>query len=250
MRGRLELASSRQYDCAQARPGAKCAGRAHGEMPLVSSLDDILGDLSRGVAALSTRATSALFASSASALLPAFQSWATRGSSSTEHKASLPILERAIEIGFELARTGTTQADIPALLQRLEWITPMTDAPAGPTTKESPEDAGPVSTAAQDCLICADVAIRVHVDPTFSAGPVIEYALEPLLLAETRRVEAEPEQGDGDEHPAAADALLGDTRVMAAVGFMWFAIMRLRSKPEPDPATIDEIRTRAAVLMP
>jgi hypothetical protein len=235
------------------RPSAssrECAAAPTGEKPLVSSLDDILGDLSRGVAALSTRATSALFAASASALAPAFQSWATRSDNVEEHKASVPILERAIEIGFELARTGTTQADIPALLQRLEWITPMPDDTAGPTRKESDQEAKAVSTAAQDCLICADVAIRVHVEPDFSAGPVIEYALEPLLLAETRRIEAEPDQGDGEEHPAAADALLGDTRVMAAVGFMWFAIMRLRSKPEPDPAAIDEIRTRAGVLMP
>jgi hypothetical protein len=215
----------------------------------VSSLDDILGDLSRGVASLSTRATSALFASTASALLPAFQSWATRGANAKEHRASVPILEKAIDVGFELARTGTTQADIAALLQRLEWITPKPDD-TPPRKSKSGEDPVAVATVAQDCLICADVAIRVHVEPDFSAAPVIEYALEPVLLAETRRVEAQPESGDGDEPPAAADALLGDTRVMAAVGFMWFAIMRLRSKPIPDPATIEEIRSRATVLMP
>lgn len=204
----------------------------------MSSLDDILGDLSRGIGALSTRATSTLFAASAAALIPAFRDWASLTANARDHATSIPMLERAIAVGFELSLTGTTQADLPAILQRLEWITPSrTQAAAG-------------STAAQDCLICADVAIRTHVEPAFACGPVIEYALEPVLLSATHRVSAAADPGDGLGRPLAADALLEDARVMGAVGFMWFAIMRLRSKPEPDALTIEEIRSRATVLLP
>ena len=204
----------------------------------MSSLDDILGDLSRGVGALSTRATSTLFASCAAALRPAFREWAMLAGKDGPHESSLPLLERAIAIGFELARSGTTQADLPAVLRRLEWITPGRVKSAAS------------STGAQDCLICADVAIRVHVEPEFARGAVIEYALEPILLSATERVSAVPTPDDGSEAPAAADALLEDPRVLAAVEFMWLALMRLRSKPDPDPAMIDEIRLRAVVLMP
>jgi hypothetical protein len=200
----------------------------------VSALDDILGDLSRGVGALSTRATSALYAAAAAALQPAFHDWAASGGQSTE-----PLLEQAIEVGFELARSGTTETDLADILRRLELATPTRVA----------ADSAP-STAAQDCLICADVALRVHVEPTFAQGPVIEYALEPVLMAATGRVSAVPQPDDGSEAPAAADALLEDSQVLAAVEFMWFALMRLRGKLEPDPATIDAIRTRATVLLP
>jgi hypothetical protein len=203
----------------------------------VSSLDDILGDLSRGVGALSTRATSTLFAASAAALAPAFRDWATLGEQAHDQAASVPLLEQAIEIGFELSLTGASETDLPATLRRLEWITPSrTQAPG--------------STAAQDCLICADVAIRVHVEPAFACGPVVEYALEPVLLAATQRVSAAADPENGLGRPLAADALLEDARVMGAVGFMWFAIMRLRPKPEPDAHTIEEIRSRATVLLP
>jgi hypothetical protein len=206
----------------------------------MSALDDILGDLSRSVGALPTRATSTLFAASAAALRPAFKEWATARGGDGSRESSLPLLKRAIEIGFELARSGTTQADLPAVLRQLEWITPV-------RVKSAPS-----SITAQDCVICADVAIRVHVEPAFSQGPVIEYALEPILLSSTARVSAMPDLPDpaGGAVPATADALLEDSRVLAAVEFMWVAIMRLRSKPEPDPATIDEVRLRAVVLMP
>jgi hypothetical protein len=211
--------------------GAPDAGRR----ATMSALDDILGDLSRGVGALSTRATSALYAAAAAALQPAFHDWAAVGS----RQSTEPLLEQAIEVGFELARTGTTQADLADILRRLEMATPAREA----------LDSAP-STAAQDCLICADVALRVHVEPAFAKGPVIEYALEPVLMAATGRVSAVQQPDDGSEAPAAADALLEDSRVLAAVEFMWFALMRLRGKNQPDPATIDAIRTHATVLLP
>ena len=204
----------------------------------MSSLEDILGDLSRGVGALSDRATSALFAAAAAALQPAFVEWASLDDKGGKHNVRIPLLEQAIEIGFELARSGATEADLVDILQRLEWITPGRVRSAAS------------STAAQDCLICADVALRVHVEPDFARGPVIEYALEPILLSATERVATVPTPDDGSDPPARADALLEDSRVLAAVEFMWFAIMRLRSKPDPAAATIDEIRKRAKVLMP
>jgi hypothetical protein len=204
----------------------------------VSSLDDILSDLSRGVDTLSTRAASALFAASAAALLPAYIEWAKADRAGNDRAGGIPILERSIEIGFELARSGTSEADLPSFLQRLEWITPG----RGRSTT--------ASTVAQDCVVCADVAIRVHVEPQFARGAVIEYALEPILLAATARVAAEPVPDDGSGPPTAADALLEDAQVLAAVEFMWLAIMRLRSRVDQDPAAIDEIRLRAAVLLP
>ena len=202
----------------------------------MSSLDEILGDLSRGVGGLSARAASTLFASSASALMPAFREWAAIGVEAREHNARVPIVERAIEIGFELATTGTTQADLPALLQRLEWITPRR------------QDASPGATTAQDCLVCADVAIRVHVDPSFSCGPVVEYLLEPVLTSAMHHVA--PASADDPDRQRAADAILQDQGVMGAVGFLWFAIMSLHSRPNPDRPVIDAIKSRAAVLLP
>jgi hypothetical protein len=206
------------------------------EKPLVSSLDDILGDLSRGVSALSARAASAVFAASADALLPAYRAWAGVDDSN-ERRARIGALQRAIDVGFDLARTGASQADLPKLLRSLESITPDKRL----TT--------PSATAAQDCVVCADLAIRIHVEEGFACGPVIEYALEPVLLAAMQRVPP-PTEDSPEDRLAIADALLADPAVMAAVEFLWFAIMRLHTHPEPSLSTIEEMRTRAAVLLP
>ncbi len=203
----------------------------------MSSLDDILGDLSRGVNALSARAASAVFASSAAALLPAYRAWAG-AEDSNERRARLGALQRAIDVGFELARTGHSQADLSRTLHLLESIAP------------DKRLATPSAVAAQDCIVCADLAIRLHVEEGFDCGPVIEYALEPVLLSAMHRV-ATPDlrttPGDGF---AVADALLAEPAVMAAVGFLWFAIVSLSNHPSPSAATIDEIQTRAGVLLP
>jgi len=203
----------------------------------VSSLDEILGDLSRGVNALSARAASAVFASSAGALLPAYRAWAGTDDSD-ERRARLGALQRAIDVGFELAQTGQSQADLPKILRSLESITPHLRL----TT--------PSATAAQDCVVCADLAIRLHVEDDFACGPVIEYALEPVLLSAMHRIGPAGARGPDGDAMDVADALLADPAVMGAVEFLWFAIMRLHTHAEPARSTIEEIRTRAAVLLP
>lgn len=203
----------------------------------MSSLDEILGDLSRGVSALSARGASALFAASAAALLPAYRAWAG-GGDSDEMRARLGALQRAIDVGLELAQKGRSPADLPKILRSLESIAPDKRL----TT--------PSATAAQDCIVCADLAIRIHVEQGFACGPIVEYALEPVLLAAMRRVAPPGAERPPEGHLAIADALLADPAVMAAVEFLWFAIVRLHTHPEPSLSSIEEIVDRAQVLLP
>jgi hypothetical protein len=199
----------------------------------VTALDDILGDLAHGVGALSKRATSALFAASASGLEPGFRRWAA-----VHGHQSGSLLDRALSAGFELACTGRTAVDVAGILAELESGTP---------ARESRKSVA--SATAQDCWVCADVAIRVHVEPAFVPGPVVEYALEPILQAATERLMANAPRAGADETDP-ADKLLEDAAVRAAVEFMWFAIMRLRGRPEPDERTVEELRLRAVALLP
>lgn len=203
----------------------------------MSSLDEILGDLSRGVSALSARGASAIFVASATALLPAYRAWAGV-EDSNELRARLGALERAIDVGLELAQLGRSQVDLPKILRNLESVAP------------DKRLTSPDATAAQDCVVCADLAIRVHVEEGFACGPIIEYALEPVLLSAMGRV-APPNGARPPESPIEiADALLADPAVMAAVEFLWFAIVRLHTHPEPSLSSIEEIKARAQVLLP
>jgi hypothetical protein len=195
--------------------------------------DQILADLAAGISALPPRNATLLFAAAAKALQPEYQAWAAHS-----RAPSGMLLERALTVAFELVLVGRADVDLVELLDDIEGATP----------GESP-DWFP-STNAQDCLICADVAIRVNVDRSFAAGPVVEYALEPVLQAASERLFRVTSLGGGPDEQAQEAILLDDDRVVGAIASVRDAITLLRRIPEPDQATVDEICAGMLALCP
>lgn len=200
----------------------------------MTALDEGLAQLSAGIENLSTRATAALFAACACGLRPGFLEWAALRRTGTE-----ALLEQALRSALAFARGGVTDIDTRDLLRLLEEATPPGDAPDLVS-----------STVAQDCWICADTAIRVIVEPGFRAGPVIEYALEPILHATTERLFGVSQVGSGNAEETQLAAVLRDDQVSEAFAFCRWAIDILLRTPEPNDEVTHALCSRAAALLP
>ena len=142
-----------------------------------------------------------LFWACAAVLLPEFRAWAAHRGERTE-----PILREALSAAHAFAVHGATPP--PDLLAALEASTPVGD---------SPDEVS--STTAQDCWICADIGIRVPLDPGYDAGPATEHALEPVLVAATEELFGVSQLGTSDEEEAQVAAVLQHPKVAAAVEF-------------------------------
>lgn len=200
----------------------------------MTALDDVFEDLAGEVGELSARAISVLFAASAEALSPEFHRWAEHW-----HRNGERLLELSIELAFEIGRTGRTATNLTEVLRSIESETPPGDS-ADSTS----------STFAQDCWICADVALRVHAEPAFGAGPAIYYAIEPIIQAASERLFGVSSLGAGAEGAAQETILLADVRVARALEFVRSTARMLRDEPQPDTTMIEEIRGGAGVLLP
>jgi hypothetical protein len=198
----------------------------------MTQLDTQLSELASRIDSLSRRSLAGLFWACAGALLPEFRAWAAHRGERTE-----PILTEALSAAYAFAVRVTTPPQ--ALLAALEASTPEGDSP-----DEVP------STAAQDCWICADIGIRVPLDPSYDAGPAIEYALEPVLVAVTEELFGVSQLGTSDEEEAQVAALLRHPKVAAAVEFCRWATDFLQDQPEPNEADLALVSSRAVVLAP
>jgi hypothetical protein len=106
------------------------------------------------------------------------------------------------------------------------------------------------STAAQDCWICADIAVRVMTRPDYSAGSGIEYALEPLLQAETERVHGVSQLGSGPHENEQMSEVLRQPRIVDALGFCDWAVLAMAERGEVTPADLGDLTARARALSP
>lgn len=200
----------------------------------MTTLDQRLSELSVEIDRLSAQSASALFVGCARALLPRFNEWAERRGRTTQ-----PLLGRALATASAFALTGVVADDAAELLVSVEAATPEGDSPDAVS-----------STPAQDCWICADIAVRVMTQPGYSAGSGIEYALEPLLQAETERVHGVSQLGSGPSENELMDEVLRQPKVVDAFSFCWWAVSVLAERDEVTPAELEQVTRRAGVLSP
>ena len=201
----------------------------------MNSYDRILDELQERIDSLPKRSISALFLACAEALRPAFREWAAHRGESTE-----PLLERAISSARSFAVTGQPPADVHQLLASVEEATP-----------EGESWHGVPSTTAQDCWICADIAIRVIADPEYRAGSGLHYALEPLMGRVTERVHGVSElRGAPGETPQMMDEVLRQPEIVEALGFFSWAVDFLGQAKALTDAEIAELTRRAAAIAP
>jgi hypothetical protein len=200
----------------------------------VTAFDDALDDLAERIDRLPRRAVAALFAACADALLPEYRRWAAHVGESAE-----PLADRVLTAARDFATTGTAAPDAGTILAAVEEATPPGDAP---------DDYS--STAAQDCWICVDLAIRVVTDPDYQAGTGIEYALEPIVQQATERVHGVTQVGGGPDEEAQVAAVLAEPDVTAALDFARWAADHLAANPTPSAADLAELARRAGVLAP
>lgn len=200
----------------------------------MTALDQHLSQLAVQIDRLSERSASALFVACAKALRPRFTEWVER-----RGRDSYPLLERALSAASEFVVTGVAADDAAELVIEMEAATPEGDSPDSFS-----------STPAQDCWICADIAVRLMTQDDHSAGFSIEYALEPLLQAETERVHGVSQLGSGPHENQQMDEVLRQPRIVAALDFLTWAVGVLGERVGVTVDQFDELTSRARVLSP
>jgi len=200
----------------------------------MSAFDVLLSELGSTIRSLPRRSLVALFWACSTALLEEFLRWAAHYHQSTEQ-----LLRDTLNAAYKYAVFGTDPLDATRLLRSLEESSP---------SGESPDDFS--STAAQDCWICADVSIRVIVDPSYDAGPAIEYALEPVVSATTEELFGVSQLGSGPELEETMSVVLEASRVVAAVTFLRWALVFLSDESGLSEENLALLRSHATALTP
>jgi hypothetical protein len=198
----------------------------------MTSLDAEFAELASRIDSLSKRSLVGLFWACSSALVPAFRAWAAHRGAHTEL-----LLRSALASAHSFATQGIDPQSPAHLLASIEASTP-----AG----NSPDEVS--ATSAQDCWICADVAIRVLVDEAYRAGPAIEYALEPVLSAASEELFGVSQLGTSDEEEEQVRLLLRHREVAAALEFVRWATAFLQDRPLPAEEDLAIVGSRAAAL--
>lgn len=196
--------------------------------------DAALDDLADRIRKLSTRALVGLFWACATALLPEAEAWAQHWGAQVN-----PALQQGLAAAYQLAASGAQPHDPAQLLDALENSTPH---------GHSPDYYSPAS--AQDCWICADVCMRVLVDPGYDAGPAIEYALESAVSRATQELFGVSQVGSGDQEEAQITAVMGHARVAEAIGFCRWAADFLGQRLSPTGDDLSLVGSNAAALTP
>ena len=208
--------------------------RADQESRAITAYDELLNDLIAEAETCSPRALAALFAACAQGLEPAYREWRSLRAPTTPD-----VLAEAVARARDYAMTGEGGHDLPALLSLLEAGIP----PGGSADTHS-------ATAAQDCWICADTAIRLVVYPPFRPAPIVEYALEPVMQAVSERLLGVSEIGGDAAERGEGDAILRDPQARAAIAFIRSSLERLAGAAAPDAALVSELTEGARVLAP
>jgi hypothetical protein len=198
--------------------------------PINAAVEDLAGRIRR----LPTRPVVGLFWACSTVLLPEAEAWAEHWGQQQE-----PALQQGLAAAYQLASTGARPRDAARLLQALA-----DSMPPG----ESCADGYPTGRA-QDCWICADVCMRVLVDPGFDAAPVIWYPLEPVIGMTTEELYGVSQLGSTAPE-AQLRAVVDHPRVAGAVGFCRWASDFLRQRPSPTADDLTAVARNAVALAP
>lgn len=191
-----------------------------------------LRELAVGLKGLSKRGQVTLFVSCSTALLPAYREWASHFGRNNEE-----LLIRALRTA-EAYAIGTLTKPVSGLLGEVEAATP---------EGESPDAFSP--TFAQDCWICADVALRIYADPEYDAGRALEYALEPVVTRASQELFGVSQIGSGELEDAQTRQMMEHPAVTAGLGFLRWAIKYLSLHENPEHDDLALVQSRAGVLM-
>lgn len=201
----------------------------------MTAYDAALDDLADRIRKLSVRALVALFSACSTALLPEVEAWARHQGEQID-----PSLLRGLAAARQLAASGAEPRDPGQLLEALENSTPFAQACVHGFNPGN----------AQDCWICADVCMRVLVDPGYDAGPAVHYALEPVMQAVTEELFGVSQVGGGDQEEAQVRAVVGHPRVSGALEFCLWASDFLYQRPSPTEDDLAAVERAAAALTP
>lgn len=194
----------------------------------MSPFEHLVERLAVRVRGLDSRAQVALFVSAALATEARWREWAL--AANTMHHVDLFDRAAGLATGFAIARTP----DLPrAILSEVEAAVP-----------SDPSDV-PGFTAAQDCWICLDTAIRSALgefDPAASTW----YLLEPLFQATSEKHFGYTDVGS-ERQAEAEREVLTDPAVKAAVQAIEGAIELLRTRPV-DTSLLDVVQSRLRVI--
>lgn len=195
--------------------------------------DEVLGRLGNDINRLSLRSRVGLFWACASGLMPAYKAW------TAAHEGEPgALIDEALAMAETFAVLGVEPVGAASLLRKLEAATPAGDSPGSRS-----------SMAAQDAWICADIGIRLLVEP-YNAGPAIEFALEPIVAAATEQLFGVSQIGSGAHEKSQDAQLLRHDLVARAINAIRWSIDFLRDRPAPSIRDLESVRDRTTVLVP
>lgn len=198
----------------------------------MSPFEDVNARLTERVAALPLRAQVALLAAGAEVLTPRYGDWLAGAAGAAPDQRDL--LGRAVAEGRRLA-AGASADGAGDLLAQVEEATP-----GDPTDVDW-------FTAAQDCWICADSALRAARGEA-DAQDSTWYLLEPVFQATSERLFGYSDVGSEQEDALEAQAL-EDPALAAAVSAVDAAI-DLLAAGEVDDALLDRLPEVLAPVAP
>lgn len=197
----------------------------------MSAFDDVTARFSEQVAILQLRPQVALFAVAAEVLTPRYLDWVTAADSMV--LSEIRLLDRAVAEAKKFAASESSTVS-RGLLQALEAAVPADRSDAD------------WFTAAQDCWICADTALRVSLGE-FAAEDSTWYLLEPVFQCTSERLFGYTDVGS--ELEALESVALEDAALRRAVAGLDTAIDVLRGSPV-DRSVLARVRKELDALTP
>ncbi len=198
----------------------------------MTAFDDLLLRLGREIDLLPRRAMSALFLVCGRALLGTYEGWA-----GSVGGVGHGLLEQADDAAARFAMGGEADGDLSLLLDSMAGFTPEADSANGVS-----------ATAAQDCWICFDTAVRLIVDRQFEPGACIEFALQPVTEAVSERLFGVSQIGGGPNERMQSARLIDDAQFREALGFCEHAIEELGRRRAITVQTLDELVSIARLV--
>lgn len=160
----------------------------------MSPFEDVVDDLAGRIRELPVRSQIALFLGAGVALAEPWAAWAAAAGVAPDHR----LLDR-VRGAVESHLAGDGQALSPGLLAEIEAATP-----AEPTDV-------PGFTAAQDCWVCVDTAVRAGLGG-FDAADCTWYLLEPIFQSASEHLfglaDVGSDRQESDEHAVLAQPQL------------------------------------------
>lgn len=199
----------------------------------MTKYDELLQRLGGGINLLPLRARTAVFLACGRALLGEYEGWAA------PHDIGRRIIQLVDEACEGFVLRGELPPDAVPLLAQLASVTPEGDAENGRS-----------ATAAQDCWICYDTALRSASDSSFEPGVCVEYALQPVSEAVAERLFSVSQIGSGPDEDSQVDLLVNDPQLKAAAEFCELAITELEDAARLTRAGLARLVSGATALVP